>query len=113
MVLVGHSQRVAEPLTRRQRRAMAGVAAGFAAATIVAIVLIVTLPSGIPASRDGCVSVAVASSTGGDLIRRCGAGARSLCADAYSGADGAGTAVAEAVIAQCRKAGIGPPRRRG
>ena len=55
-------------------------------------------------SRDGCVNVTIASSMGGGLEHACGAAARDWCRAVYVQDD----AHAEAVQAQCRRAGILP-----
>jgi hypothetical protein len=102
MVLVGHSQRLAEPLTSRQRRGMAAVGLILVLAAIVAGVLSVTNGSGIPASRDGCLNLVVAGSTGGQVLHECGASARSFCRAEYARSDG----LALKVQAQCGLAGI-------
>jgi hypothetical protein len=57
-------------------------------------------------SRNGCINVNVPSSTGGANMHECGAGARSLCADAYAGHD----ELARLTRQQCRLAGINPAR---
>jgi hypothetical protein len=107
MVLVGHSQRLSEPLTSRQRRALAATGIALVLAVVLAGVLALTGPSGTPASRDGCINVSAASSTGTSLLHACGATARGICATAYSGAGPEETLVAR----QCRLAGIARPRR--
>jgi hypothetical protein len=106
MVLVGQAQRLSVPLTRRQRRAMSAAGAAAVLALIVAIVLIATQPSGVAASRHGCLNMVLASATGAGLLHECGAPARAFCRQEYARHD----AVATAVQAQCRLAGIG--RRR-
>jgi hypothetical protein len=55
-------------------------------------------------SRNGCVNVNTPSSTGGALLHVCGAGARSLCASAYTGHD----ELARLTRPECRLAGIAP-----
>jgi hypothetical protein len=104
MILVGQSQRLAVPLTRRQRRAMVACGVVLLAAAIAAGILSVTTGSGYPVSRDGCVSVLVAGSTGGQLLRQCGAPARALCKTEYVRHD----RFALEVQAQCRLADIKP-----
>jgi hypothetical protein len=104
MVLVGHSQRLAEPLTNRQRRAIAGAGLAALLGVIIAVVLIVTQPSGLARSRDGCINVVLASSTGGALLHRCGAPARAFCRREYGRHD----ALAQTIQPQCRLAGIRP-----
>jgi hypothetical protein len=101
-VLIGHSQRLAVPLTRVQKRA-------------IAVVLVVTLglagwaiarSSAAPTSSHGCVNVVVASSTGGGLLSHCGAAARSWCRSESAASD----ALARRIQEQCRLAGLAPRR---
>jgi hypothetical protein len=102
MVLVGHSQRLAQPLTRRQRWAIACVAALLLAATLA----IVLTSNGTPRAAAGCVSVVTASSTGGVTLERCGASAHAWCRDEAAKRD----AFARNVQAQCVRAGLAPRR---
>jgi len=108
MVLVGHSQRLAEPLTRRQRRGLLGCALGLLVAGVVLIAVVLTThKSVVPRSGHGCVSVLVAGATGGEPLRECGAAARALCRTEYARHD----LLARAVQPQCRLAGIAPPKQ--
>jgi hypothetical protein len=102
MVMVGHSQRLAQPLTRGQQRGIAVVVALLIAVTGWALVR----PGSPPAARNGCVSVIVASSMGGGVLERCGAAARSWCLAEFAHTD----ALAQLVQAQCRRAGLQPRR---
>lgn len=94
----------AEPLTRRDKRGIAIVAAlvlaGFAAVGIWAAVR----PGGYGQSRDGCVTVNAPSSTGGGLMHACGASARTLCRSAFTHTDH----LSLVTRTQCRLAGLGP-----
>lgn len=103
MVLVGHSQRLAEPLTPRQRRIMAGVGIALVLAAIAVAVVIATNTNGYGVSRNGCVSVVLAGSTGGELTHECGAPARAWCRNESRQR----SPIALKVEAQCRLAGIG------
>lgn len=103
MVLVNHAQRIAQPLTRRQRRAIALIVVLLAGAAISVGLASTTASS----SGAGCVSVVVASTMGGQTLHRCGAQARSWCATEFARSDPA----ALEVQAQCRVAGIRPPGR--
>jgi hypothetical protein len=98
MVLVGHAQRLATPLTGRQRWLV-----GVVVAAIVAVSLWAALRApGAPTSSGGCVRLVVASSTGGNELSRCGAAARAWCATEYARTD----ELAKRIQAQCVLAGI-------
>ena len=104
MVLVGHAERTSRPLTSRQRWilvALLAIVIGGAAWAVLA-------SRGAPVSSAGCVSVVVPSSTGGGVLERCGAAARTWCASELVHPD----AIAARVEAQCRLAGIARPPRR-
>jgi hypothetical protein len=94
----------AQPATRRDRWVIA--AAGVLLAAIFAGVAIwaAVRPGSYGASRDGCITVNLPSSTGGALLHGCGHKAASMCAAAYAGH---GTA-ARLTRQQCRQAGIAP-----
>jgi hypothetical protein len=100
MVMVGHSQRLAQPLTRQQKRAIALVVVVLAADTM----WVVLRSSPEPTSSAGCVNLVVASSTGGSALHECGAAARSWCRSEFTRDD----ALALRVQAQCRLAGLRP-----
>ena len=94
----------AEPLTRRDKRGIAILAAlvlaGFAGLGIWAAVD----PGGYGQSRDGCVTVTAASTTGGALIHECGSGAVVMCRVAFQHQD----KLSLLTRPQCRLAGLGP-----
>ncbi len=72
---------------------------------VVAVVLLISLATAGHKSGHGCVSVGLASSTGGVQLYRCGASARALC----SGVDhlgGTSGGAARSLSAECRKAGL-------
>jgi hypothetical protein len=102
MVMVGHSQRLAQPLTRGQQRAIALVLALVLAAATWAIIR----PSSAPVSRNGCVSVVIPGSMGGGLLHYCGAAARSWCQAEFARTD----LLARLGQPQCRIAGLQPRR---
>ena len=102
MVMVGHSQRLAQPLTRGQQRVIAVVVGVLLAAATWAVIR----PTSAPVSRNGCVSVVVASSTGGGLLHNCGAAARAWCQTEFARSD----ALARLIQPQCRRAGLQPRR---
>jgi len=61
-------------------------------------------PGGYGQSRDGCVTVAAASSTGGALLHECGSGAVAMCRAAFEHGD----RLSLLTRPQCRLAGLGP-----
>lgn len=72
---------------------------------VVAVVVVISLATGGRKSGHGCISVGLASSTGGVQLYRCGASARALC----SGIDrpgGTSGAAARSLGIECRKAGL-------
>jgi hypothetical protein len=94
----------AEPVTRRDRRRI----------LIAAVVLVVVLagvglwaafkPGTYGASRAGCITVTLPSSTGGGLMHQCGSAAKSTCQHAF-----VSTGRLPALIRpQCRLAGLAP-----
>jgi hypothetical protein len=94
----------AEEVTGRDKRRMllvfALILAVFAAVGIWAAVR----PGAYGASRDGCVTLNVPSSTGGALLHGCGSQAAAMCATAYAG----GGPFPAQMRQQCRLAGINP-----
>jgi len=101
----GHAQAVSQrrALRPREKWLLGGVGAVVA---VLAVVLVVAFASGgTKSSGHGCISVALAYSTGGDQIYRCGASARTMCAgvDQPGGITGA---TADRVADACRKAGL-------
>jgi hypothetical protein len=103
MVLVGHAQRISQPLTRVQRWLVAAVLIIVAGGAVFAI----TQAASAPASRNGCVTLIVAGSMGGGVLSHCGAAARSWCASEYRQDD----PLARLAATQCRLAGL--PRKSG
>jgi hypothetical protein len=99
----GRSSRLTGPLSARAKRTIAVTAAvvvaGFAGAGIWGA----THSDSYSGSRNGCVTVAAPSSTGGALMHDCGAGARALCRTAFAGHD----KIALLTQEQCRLAGLG------
>jgi hypothetical protein len=105
MIMIGQGKRLAEPVaaTGRERRATKALVGLLLAACIAAV--IVYLNRGSTGSH--CVTVAVASYTGGVSIERCGAKAAAWCRDAY--ATTADDSLARAVRSACRRSGYPPP----
>jgi hypothetical protein len=98
----------AQPATRRDRRLIA--AAGVIVLAIFAGVAIwaAVRPGSYGASRNGCITVSVPSTTGGALLHGCGSKAAAMCRNAYADL---GTAP-QLTRQQCRIAGITPAGRR-
>lgn len=100
MVLVGHAQRIAQPLTRLQRWLVGAVVIVVAAVSA----WVITQTTGAPASAKGCVNLVVPGSMGGGVISHCGAAARSWCASEARQSD----RLAQLALVQCRLAEGGP-----
>lgn len=77
--MVGQQRRLSEPLewTRGGRVAVALVALALLAGVCAVVVIGLT---GAPSTREGCVEVSFASTTGGVDLHVCGARAREMCA---------------------------------
>jgi hypothetical protein len=94
----------AEPATRRDRRGLIIVLALIVVVAAGVGIWAAVRPGAYGASRDGCVTVNIPSSTGGALVHGCGSQAKTMCASAY-----AGSGLAPALVrTQCRLAGISP-----
>jgi len=98
MVLVGHAQRIAQPLTRLQRRAIAAVVIVVVGVSAWAI----TQAASAPTSQHGCVNVVVPGSMGGGVLTHCGATACAWCASEYRQSDH----LALLAAVQCADAGL-------
>jgi hypothetical protein len=104
MVMVGHSKRLAQPMSRRQSRAVVAVI-GVVVVAIAGAILFASLgPERNGTSRNGCVDVVVPSTMGGGLLHQCGRGAVDWCASVQGQRD----RIALLVQYQCRVAGIKP-----
>jgi hypothetical protein len=99
MVMVGQAQRLAQPLTRAQRRVIALVLIAIVGACVYLVAR-----SSAPVSRNGCITVTFPGSMGGQVLSHCGAAARSACAAAYAARD----PLDLRTQTQCRLAGIRP-----
>jgi hypothetical protein len=96
--------RFGESLTAREKRVV----------SVVAVVLLLvfggvgvwaaTDPGSYGRSRDGCVNVTTAGSTGGGILHECGTKAKTLCHNAFTQND----KLAWLARPQCRLAGLGP-----
>jgi hypothetical protein len=100
----GRSPRISGPLSPRAKRVL--VAAGALAVVGFGGVGVwgASHPGSYGRSQNGCVTVAVPSSTGGALQHDCGAGARALCQTAFAGHD----KISLLTQRQCSLAGLRP-----
>jgi len=102
------AQPQAEPVTGRDKRRI----------LIVVAVLVIVLggvgiwaavrPGSYGASKNGCITVTLPSTTGGALLHQCGGAARATCRHAFASSG----KVAALTRPQCRLAGLGPKRQR-
>jgi hypothetical protein len=99
----GHADAVRRrPIRPREKWMIGGVGAAVAA---LIVALVIALATGTKKPGHGCISVALAYSTGGAQIARCGASAKALCAGV--GVPGGLTGLpARSVAEACRKAGL-------
>jgi len=104
IMMDGRSARLTGPLSARAKRTMAAAGAVVVAGLAGIGVWGATHSDSYGGSRNGCVTVAAPSSTGGALMHDCGAGARALCRTAFASHD----KIALLTQAQCRLAGLGP-----
>lgn len=93
-----------EPLTRRDKRGIAIVGALAVGGLTALGIWAVAEPGGYGQSRDGCVTVSAASTTGGALLHACGAQAVAMCQAAFTHQD----KLSLLTRPQCRLAGLGP-----
>ncbi|HET7012978.1 MAG TPA: hypothetical protein VFI65_03640 [Streptosporangiaceae bacterium] len=101
------AQPQAEPVTGRDKRRI----------LVVVAVLVVVLggvgiwaavrPGSYGASKDGCITVTLPSTTGGALLHQCGGAARATCRHAFASSG----KVAALTRPQCRLAGLGPAKQ--
>ena len=104
MVYRKTQQPKAEALTRRDKRGIAIVAGVLLAVFAGLGVWAAVNPGGYGQSRNGCVTVNAASSTGGALQHACGAQAVAMCRSAFTHTD----KLSMLTRPQCRQAGLGP-----
>jgi hypothetical protein len=100
----GHAEEIQRrrAFSGRERWMIRGVVGVLAVGVVALVISFVTVGK---KTSHGCVSVSLAYSTGGSQIYRCGAGARALCGG-VGRAGGITGKPAEALAAECRKAGI-------
>ncbi len=91
-------------LTPRRRRILAVIAAGVIVALAGLGVWGALAPDTYASSGHGCVTVTLASSTGGARLHYCGAPARSFCRAAFRSQD----QISLRARPQCVLAGLGP-----
>jgi len=99
----------AQPVTHRDRRLMLAVGALILAVFAGVGIWAAVRPGSYDASRGGCITVNMPSTTGGALVHGCGDRARHMCRTAYAGSG----AAARLTRQQCRLAGIPAPRPSG
>jgi hypothetical protein len=105
MVMIGHSARLATPLSRRQTRTMAAIIGGLLA-VIVAVIVFASVSSDQAHSGHGCINVIVPSSMGAGQLHQCGPAAREWC-DSLVGKH---NVEARLVLPECRRAGLASTR---
>jgi hypothetical protein len=93
-----------EALTRRDKRGLAIVGGLVLAVSAGLGIWTAVRPGQYGPSRDGCVTVTAASSTGGALVHACGSSAMAMCQAAFSRDD----KLSLLTRPQCRLAGLGP-----
>jgi hypothetical protein len=108
MVMIGHSARLATPLSRRQTRTMAAVV-GAVLALVVGVIVFASVNSDQASSGHGCINLIVPSSMGAAQLHQCGAGARQWCDSLV----GKRTVEARLVLPECRRAGLASARPLG
>jgi hypothetical protein len=79
MIMVGQAKRLREPLSRRQRRALYATVGGLLAAVVALAAYGAVAHDPSTTSGHGCVSVTVASTTGGAILHECGRAAERWC----------------------------------
>ena len=93
-----------EALTRRDKRGLAIVGGLVLAVSAGVGIWTAVRPGEYGPSRDGCVTVTGASSTGGALVHACGSSAVAMCQAAFHHDD----RLSLLTRPQCRQAGLGP-----
>jgi hypothetical protein len=100
----GHAEAVRQrrTFTGRERWMIRGVLGILA---LVVVALVISFATSTKKSGHGCISVALAYSTGGQQVYRCGASAKAMCAGVGK-AGGVTGEPARTVATECRKAGL-------
>ncbi|HEY3903475.1 MAG TPA: hypothetical protein VGM14_06210 [Streptosporangiaceae bacterium] len=102
------AQPQAEPVTGRDKRRIVIVIAALVVVLAGVGIWAVLQPGSYGASKNGCITVTLPSTTGGALLHQCGADARATCRRAFAGSG----KVAALTRPQCRLAGLGPKSQR-
>src|SRR5215472_5507438 len=94
----------AEQVTGRDKRRIVAVVAAVLLILAAVAVWAAVRPGSYGASKNGCITVTVPSSTGGGLLHQCGQSAKVTCQRAYTGT----SRLSALTRPQCRLAGIPP-----
>jgi hypothetical protein len=97
-------QPVAERATGREKRRIALAGAVLLVVLAGTGIWAAVRPGSYGASRNGCITVMLPSTTGGALMHQCGAAARATCKHAFASAG----KISALTRPQCRRAGLGP-----
>lgn len=98
----------AEPVTGRDKRRILFVIAAIIVVLGGVGIWAAVRPGSYGASRNGCITVTLPSTTGGALLHQCGGAARATCRHAFV----SGGKMSALTRPQCRLAGLGPQRQR-
>jgi hypothetical protein len=94
----------ARPASPRVKRVLLGAGLALVVVAVGAILWSAFNPGGYGTSKNGCISVTLASSTGGSTIHQCGATAKATCRNAFTHGD----RLSLLTRPQCRLAGLAP-----
>ncbi|HEY1918682.1 MAG TPA: hypothetical protein VGH27_24170 [Streptosporangiaceae bacterium] len=94
----------ARPVSPRVKRVLLSAGLVLAVVVVGTIVWSAFNPGGSGTSKNGCISVTLASSTGGSTIHQCGAAAKATCRNAFTHGD----RISMLTRPQCRLAGLVP-----
>jgi hypothetical protein len=101
------TQPQAEPVTGRDKRRIVIVVAALVVVLAGVGIWAAVRPGSYGASKNGCITVTLPSTTGGGLLHQCGADARVTCRHAFASSG----KVAALTRPQCRLAGLGMAKR--
>jgi hypothetical protein len=94
----------AEQATPRDKRRIALAVVALLAVIAAVAIWAAVKPGAYGASRNGCITVTLPSSTGGALIHQCGQAAKATCKHAFAADD----KISQLTRPQCRLAGLAP-----